>query len=851
MINTEISHFVLPTAPVKTLWFDFWYQNDLLEKHLEQRNCDPTPIELMIQFLTTANATSSFQSNGQSGAINQENEADSNRDTKEKKSSALRILTLKVAAFLKWDLELLESKLPMTMQLIIVEELRKMCQASECQNFADILYHRWILRSLTKASYPIRNPKIQSLAIPILQQIDPSYISYDLMHSLISKLHEEILNSLTQLERLLTEIKTAKIACPSIKCFGVRTVGSKPSVNWKEAEKLDSKTIKSIIMYELGKYYFIRDVEYGRALKLFQKILVPPKREEKNLKGYIEACQKMINCPEFDIENETLITPFKYLENVQKGQTCDTLNLEKNSSWDQIFPELKDSKSKPVNHLSLYLKTRVAGISSMAAPDTDKHEFQGDEDDGEGFLSAEQLILTATDPEQILNLSCQITVPSYDLNSSWKVPDLLMNCIQSLPGQQFLRCQVLLAKADELRRSQLYTESRTLYLSVQEEMQALIPALSQLLPSIILETDLEAFLESNDVDQRRLTDLLEKCRNSLISERIVSELSPSIIEIACVFLLDNFDPHLKHFFNCPNPIIRLASLLYSVTKEMSVPKTFKELWECLIVALCETTSEIKRLKPGPKTATLSLESFSSFLKKLRNPQVIAVITSGLIRMHNLVKDSSSNEMSSIVTPQPVLWPVSLSVSQVMPDLEIISAVLKQALSQSLEIRSDDTTYIKCRAELQLIEGHLADSLKNFLLVLSILTDNFTVFNGSPEEEYAINKMIIITTKMGCHTCSAILQQMVSQPNYSLAFKSLCERSCSDSADHLYDFFWDVNMIEYLVNLHTKRGDLERKLRAVQLISKLDLNANNAPEIMREAANVRKRQFFGVLCKKYM
>ena len=64
---------------------------------------------------------------------------------------------------------------------------------------------------------------------------------------------------------------------------------------------------------------------------------------------------------------------------------------------------------------------------------------------------------------------------------------------------------------------------------------------------------------------------------------------------------------------------------------------------------------------------------------------------------------------------------------------------------------------------------------------------------------------------------AVLCQFLDDVDYALAFKSLNDskiNGCSDAADQLYPFIWNNSILEYIINLHHKRGEGEKKLQAV-------------------------------------
>jgi len=126
--------------------------------------------------------------------------------------------------------------------------------------------------------------------------------------------------------------------------------------------------------------------------------------------------------------------------------------------------------------------------------------------------------------------------------------------------------------------------------------------------------------------------------------------------------------------------------------------------------------------------------------------------------------------------------------------------------------------------------------------------------------------------------AAVLCQFLDDVDYTQAFKSLSETkngSCADAMDGYYNCIWDITLLEFIVHMHTKRGETHRKQLAVSLtpfplvecrelsilnvlallqiqaIGLLELNSNNNEEIQREAANVRKARFLRALAHQYV
>jgi len=135
-LNIELANFVLPQAPIKTLWFEFLLRPDSLETHLSDKNCDPAAADLVIQFMNNSNAAAAAAAapppppttipinpvtngSGDSADPNGKKSPASLSD-ENKKSYALKMLAIKAMCFMRWDLEFMSTKLPLPMQVCIM-----------------------------------------------------------------------------------------------------------------------------------------------------------------------------------------------------------------------------------------------------------------------------------------------------------------------------------------------------------------------------------------------------------------------------------------------------------------------------------------------------------------------------------------------------------------------------------------------------------------------------------------------------------------------------------------------------------------------------------------------------------
>lgn len=150
------------------------------------------------------------------------------------------------------------------------------------------------------------------------------------------------------------------------------------------------------------------------------------------------------------------------------------------------------------------------------------------------------------------------------------------------------------------------------------------------------------------------------------------------------------------------------------------------------------------------------------------------------------------------------------------------------------------------------QGDFKQAMGCFVGSLMLMTDYFRIFSkGYVDEEPYITRMIQCSISLSCFTQAVALCQMSRNLNYTIAFKQLNERVCNDCCDDIYECIWNVTLLEYIINLHSKRGEVERRTKVIHLIGQLELNENNPEEILREAEHVRRGKFFKIMSNKYL
>uniref|UniRef100_A0A182TSX6 INTS8 TPR repeats domain-containing protein n=1 Tax=Anopheles melas TaxID=34690 RepID=A0A182TSX6_9DIPT len=168
----------VPLSEETILWFEFLLKPSLLAKHLNKANPDPSPTDLITQFLAKAPEGQTHPPDLTAPDPDGAHRSDGLKYTK--KQLALKILALKVAAFMRWDLDKLERTLSVSLQIQLLADLCSITAGKMVAlpssllqdpaligtdgsrhsfNFALTLYHRWVLRAQVLRAAVIKNIK--------------------------------------------------------------------------------------------------------------------------------------------------------------------------------------------------------------------------------------------------------------------------------------------------------------------------------------------------------------------------------------------------------------------------------------------------------------------------------------------------------------------------------------------------------------------------------------------------------------------------------------------------------------------------------------------------------------------
>nr|XP_020144291.1 integrator complex subunit 8 [Microcebus murinus] len=311
-----------PCTPPQTCWFEFLLEESLLEKHLRKPCPDPAPVQLIVQFLEQASKPS----------VNEQNQVQPPPDNK--RNRILKLLALKVAAHLKWDLDILEKSLSVPVLNMLLNELLCISKVPSGTKHVDmdlatlppttamaiLLYNRWAIRTIVQSSFPVKQAKPGPPQLSVMNQMQQEK---ELTENILKVLKEQAADSILVLEAALKLNKDLYV-------HTMRTLdllAMEPGMVNGETEsstaglKIKTEEMQCQVCYDLGAAYFqqgsTNSAVYENAREKFfrTKELIAEigslslhcTIDEKRLAGYCQACDVLV--PSSDSTSQQL-TPY-------------------------------------------------------------------------------------------------------------------------------------------------------------------------------------------------------------------------------------------------------------------------------------------------------------------------------------------------------------------------------------------------------------------------------------------------------------------------------------------------------------------------------------------------------------
>ena len=464
--------------------------------------------------------------------------------------------------------------------------------------------------------------------------------------------------------------------------------------------------------------------------------------------------------------------------------------------------------------------------------------------------------------------------PLWHVNSCWELPIPLQSVVMSL-SRGFLQdySYVLLAKSRELVVSKDFEGAIEILSVLEKEVQqhsqsgnTLIFKLCKLVNWECLLVEiwrcLHAWPTTNMCDTQSLVTRSKQCLGALqATDQVIPR--QEIIEYCTVFLLNmaewDYLTSLEKRWSYTEFAAAISSVCQDIVKYKGGRKFPREAWDMILAAFGPSRDLPQKRSNSGNSGTSAgsasrdvIASIGSTLSRLREPMVLTVVISLLARLRNVLRDETSLELHTQYLP---LWPAGVPNANSY-NIRSIGELLFQLLTQALKCYPSNVAWLRLMGDLNFVLGYHESAMKYYLEAIMVASDLFS--QPVPRlqiDDLVYRRMIKCCAHLQCYTQAAVLCQFLEEVDYSLAFKMAAsdQKSCAsaDAMDAYYHCIWDTTILEYLIHLHTKRGEHHRKQLAIKVIGLLELNSNNNEEIQREAANIRKAKFLRALAKQYV
>ncbi|NXN90343.1 INT8 protein, partial [Bombycilla garrulus] len=341
-----------PCTPPQTSWFEFVLEEALLEQHLQKPSPDPPPVQLIVQFLEQASKPS----------VNEQNQVQPPPDNK--RNRILKLLALKVAAHLKWDLDVLEKSLSVPVLNMLLNELLCISKVPPGTKHVDVdlsslppttamailLYNRWAIRTIVQSSFPVKQVKPGPPQLNVMNHVQQEK---ELTENILKVLKEQAADSILVLEGALKLNKDLYV-------HTIRTLdllAMEPGMVNGETEsstaglKISAEEIQCQVCYDLGAIYFQQGstnaaVHEKAKEKFFKTKELIAKNgsssphftiDEERLAGYCQACEVLTSSSD-DASQQA--TPYSKIHSCMKsGKYQDLVKIFLEDNLTLSLPE--------------------------------------------------------------------------------------------------------------------------------------------------------------------------------------------------------------------------------------------------------------------------------------------------------------------------------------------------------------------------------------------------------------------------------------------------------------------------------------------------------------------------------
>ncbi|XP_064641548.1 integrator complex subunit 8-like [Lineus longissimus] len=485
----------------------------------------------------------------------------------------------------------------------------------------------------------------------------------------------------------------------------------------------------------------------------------------------------------------------------------------------------------------------------------------------------ERQLLLVYDPPAIRDLVCKISrsvSPQQITNlcTRWRVSREINQGLMNLPPASKKEdpaiVYIMVAKAKHCLDIKLYDRARLLLGAADVQIKDLSYKLSKLIRYEILHVDLLQFLDLRTyAEGSSHSDVLKRCKTCITSLRLDSDIHPGneVIGHSAAFLLTIQDwEYLRNLANTRNGYLEFSCLLADTCKELPNIKNARQpgktLWEA-VIQIFTASSQQKRNAGGNSNVfqrdggagLLSRADLVTFIQNIKEPFALSTLISLLAKLYTILKDNITSEISNEYLG---LWPTVLLASSTDINVQAVCDALAIVLKHSLYTFPQNHAWLRTQADICFANAQYGPALKFYLEAGVVSSDFFTtVVPMIVYDDQVYKKMMRCCSSLQCFTQVAILSQFLDEVDYTTAFKALQEKISYDAMDTYYDCIWDGTILEFLIYLHNKKGEVDKRQKAVRCLGQLELNSNNIESVQHEASMIRKQRFLRAMAKQYL
>lgn len=430
---------------------------------------------------------------------------------------------------------------------------------------------------------------------------------------------------------------------------------------------------------------------------------------------------------------------------------------------------------------------------------------------------------------------------------------------------------VLFSKANQCAQRKGYIEAKSFldfgFQTIQERRKrygstSTFDKLSNFISQEILVANI---LMAEENREKISDDLLKRIKSNLSYTMSDYSPRPHVTEIMLAYLLNvkewNVLTELDVRGGAPTPDYReiarnIAGVCIHLTKPPQWRKMAKNMWDS-VLRIFTSTVQHKRMLPDGTIIDLNKDAgnlpfFVKFVSRLKEETCLSLIISCLERIRSLEapNDEDDKEQKGF-SMYSHLWPTSIPSAGNI-NFNHIGTALLEAIDHSVTANPFNPTFLKTQGDTFYENENYLNAVRCYLQAGAASSDFFArSVPKSVWDNAAYHKMISSISGLSCYTQAAILCQFLEPLDYSLAYGFIDQTASDDASELYYNCIWDVTLLEYVIYLHNKRGEHDKKQIAIHALGQPEINCCNPPDILHNAKRVRNTYFLQILAKHYL